>query len=131
LKENSRDPLGFAPLPIGPAGRKTMFNGLTDSIYARTPTQGTGLAVAALPGFPAMRNHRGQAGVIYPAVPAGTKTSQARMAKDGIDISAFVSEAKPGVTFPFPISDHASEIEGTMKSTMDTIFLGRSKAARP
>ncbi len=51
------------------------------------------------------------------------------MDKDGIDVSSFISEAKPGVTFAIPVADHASEILSTMEPTMDNIFLGRSKAA--
>ena len=76
-----------------------------------------------------LRDAVGKAGVIFPAIAAATKASEAKMATDGIDVSAFVSEAKPGITFPFPVTDHVSEIQSTMKSTMDDIFLGRSKAA--
>ena len=31
--DNAKFEKGFAPLPVGPDGRKSMFNGLADSIW--------------------------------------------------------------------------------------------------
>ena len=37
--ENAKFEIGFAPLPKGPVGRRTMFNGLADSIWVGSKHQ--------------------------------------------------------------------------------------------
>ncbi|MBE7209419.1 MAG: sugar ABC transporter substrate-binding protein [Gluconacetobacter diazotrophicus] len=129
FKDNTRDPIGFAPLPAGPQGRRTMFNGLADSIYAKSPHREEAWTLLRYLASPACETKIGSYGIIFPAIPQAAEASEAKQQADGIDTQAFVSEARPGITFPFPVSDHASEIQATMKPAMDAIFLGQTPAA--
>ena len=52
------------------------------------------------------------------------------MAKQGLDVTAFVSEATdPNVTFLFPIADHASDVLRITRAALDGIFLNGADAA--
>ena len=61
---------------------------------------------------------------MFPAIPEAAEISEKRMAEKGVDVSAFVDEAKqPGGTFFLPISEHGSEIVRILRSSSDAIFL--------
>jgi multiple sugar transport system substrate-binding protein len=122
--------VGFAPLPKGPQGRKSMFNGLGDSIWAGSKNQDQAWLLLKYFASPACENEVGKAGVVFPAIKSGVDNALATYKTRGIDVSAFTSVASEGnSTFLFPITDNASQIGDIMTATQDTIRLGKSKAA--
>jgi multiple sugar transport system substrate-binding protein len=126
----SEFPVGFGRLPAGPNGRKSMFNGLADSIFVGTKHLEESWKWVKFLASADCQNIIGQAGVVFPAIPsAAQKSLDARKAK-GVDVSAFTDQAaeKDG-TFLFPITDHANEITTIMNDAMDNIALGKIDAA--
>jgi multiple sugar transport system substrate-binding protein len=126
--------VGFAMLPVGPAGRKSMFNGLADSIWTGSKHQKEAWEWVKFLGSPACQDIVAGHGVVFTAVAKANAKTREVYAKKGADVSAFIDEAKPETTFAYPITDHASEISSIVKSAFDNVFLGkvdvRSELAR-
>lgn len=123
--ENSGFEVGFGLLPIGPEGRKSMFNGLADSIFVGTKHLEESWEWVKFLASPTCENIVGEYAVVFPAIQAGVeKALEAHKAK-GADVSAFTQEAlDPNGTFLFPVADHASEVSTIMNQVMDRIYLG-------
>jgi len=129
--KNATFPFGFARLPKGPEGRKSMFNGLADSIWIGSKHQEEAWQWGKYLASSECANTVADEGVVYPAQQSGVEKAVAtyKYAKN-LDVSAFTEQAleKDG-TFLFPVTDHASEISGIMKPVMESIMLGQAKAA--
>jgi multiple sugar transport system substrate-binding protein len=122
--------VGFAPLPKGPQGRKSMFNGLADSIWSGSKNQDAAWKLQKFLASPACENEVGKAGVVFPAIKSGVDNALATYKSRGIDVSAFTNIAQEnGATFLFPITDNASQIGDIMNASMDNIRFGKKKAA--
>ncbi len=128
--KNSKFKLGFAPLPKGPQGRKSMFNGLADSIWVGTKYPKESWAWVKFASSKTCEDIVGNTGVVFPAIRSGVDASLAVRKGNGLDVSAFTNQAlEPGGTFLFPITDNGAEIATIMGPVMDSIMLGESKAA--
>ena len=123
-------PVGFARLPIGPVGRRSMFNGLADSIYVNSAHPREAWQWVKYLGSAEAQNVVGSFGVVFPAIESGVQAALATYKERGIDVSAFTAQAlEKNGTFLFPITDHASEINSIMQEAFDSIFLGKAAAA--
>lgn len=130
FKDNAKFDVGFALLPAGPNGRKSMFNGLADSIWTGSKKQEQAWKWVKFLGSPACQNIVGSYGVVFPAVKSGVDAALQVYKKNGLDVTAFTTIANTkGATFLFPITDYASEITSIMNAAMDSVFLGKARAA--
>jgi multiple sugar transport system substrate-binding protein len=129
FRDNTKFEYGWAPLPIGPQGRKSMFNGLADNIWVGSKKKEEAWRWVRFMGSPACQNIVGSYGVVFPAIKTGVDAALKTHASRGIDVSAFTTVANtPGATFLFPIADKASEVSSIMQAAMDSIFLGKTTA---
>src|SRR5690606_13979687 len=125
----SEFPVGFGRLPIGPEGRKSMFNGLADSIWVGSEHQEEAWQWVKYLGSADCQNIVGEAGVVFPAIPEAADLSLNVRAEAGVDVSAFTLQAaEEGGTFLFPITDFGGEITVIMQEAMDRIALGEVDA---
>src|SRR5580704_3670375 len=130
-RENCKFDVGFAPLPEGPVGRRTMFNGLADSIWIGSKHQDQAWKWVKFLASPEAQKIVGSYGVVFPAVPEATEAAKRKMAETGVDVSAFVDEAvDPSATFLFPITDHASDLLRITRAAFDSIYLNGEDAAK-
>lgn len=121
--------VGFAPLPAGPEGRKSMFNGLADSIWVGTRHQEEAWQLVKHLASPACQEVVGAAGVVFPAIPSAVDTALATFAERGLDVSAYTEQAlAEGGTFLFPITDNAAEINSIMQAALSSVLLGQESA---
>lgn len=121
--------VGFGRLPAGPEGRRSMFNGLADSIWVGTQHLEESWAWVKFLASAECQNIVGASGVVFPAIPEAAAMSQQMRADSGVDVSAFVEQAdEENGTFLFPIADFAGEITTIMTEAMDSIGLGQGKA---
>jgi multiple sugar transport system substrate-binding protein len=128
--ENSNFEVGFGLLPIGPEGRKSMFNGLADSIYTGTKHPDEAWEWVKFLASPACQDIVGGYAVVFPAIQSGVDKAVEAHKKKGVDVTAFTTEAlDPEGTFLFPVADHASEISTIMKQTEEKIYLGETTDA--
>ncbi|MCB0163955.1 MAG: sugar ABC transporter substrate-binding protein [Anaerolineae bacterium] len=118
-------PTGYARLPEGPAGRKSMFNGLTDGIWSGTEHPGEAWEWVKFLASPECAKIFGEAGVAFPAQEEAVDIALSTMQEAGADVSAFTEQAtEEDGTFLYPLTDNAPEISDIMNETMDAIFLG-------
>jgi len=128
--KNDKFKFGFAPLAKGPEGRKSMFNGLADSIWVGSKHQEEAWQWVKFAASKECEDIVGQAGVVFPAIQSGVEASLATRKAAGIDVKPFTDEGlDPNGTFLFPITDHGAEISAIMDPLMDSIMLGDKKAA--
>lgn len=121
--------VGFAPVPKGPEGRRSMFNGLADSIWSGSEHQEEAWKWVKYLGGPECQTIVGKAGVVFPARPEGVKAAEEAHKAKNLDVSAFVMLATPETTFPFPISDYASEISAILTTAVENVLLDKGDPA--
>jgi multiple sugar transport system substrate-binding protein len=127
---NTEFKVGFARLPLGPVGRRSMFNGLADSIYVRTQNPKEAWQWVKYLGTADAQNVVGSYGAVFPAIQSGVQAANAAYKAKNLDVTAFTAQAlEKNGTFLFPITDNASEINSIMQQASDSIFLGQMSAA--
>ncbi len=123
-------PVIFGLLPKGPVGRKSMFNGLADSIWIGTKNPEQSWAWVKYAASNECEKIVGTKGVVFPATPDGVAEALKVYTGRGLDVTAFTDLATdPKATFLFPITDNGAEVQKIMDPVMDSIFLGKEKAA--
>lgn len=122
--------VAFGRLPAGPEGRKSMFNGLADSIWVGSEHVEESWEWVKFLGSSECQTIVGQSGVVFPAIPDAATLSLNVREEAGFDVSPFVEQAnEEGGTFLFPITDYGGEITTIMIEAMDSIGLGLIDAA--
>ena len=122
-------PFGFARLPQGPEGRKSMFNGLADSIWVGTKHPAEAWQWVKFAASQECADKVGEFGVVFPAQQSAVDKALAAYEAKGLDVSAFTLQAtEPDGTFLFPVTDHASEIVAIMDPAMASVLLGQASA---
>lgn len=121
---------GFARLPQGPEGRRSMFNGLADSIWTGTKNPDAAWQLVKFLASKECADIVGDAGVVFPAQQSGVDKAIAAYEAKNVDVSAFTDQAtEPDGTFLFPVTDHAAEIDALVKPAIQSVLLGQAKAA--
>jgi multiple sugar transport system substrate-binding protein len=127
--DNSKFKVGFAPLPAGPEGRKSMFNGLADSIWAGSPNKDAAWQWVKFLGSSECQSIVGKAGVVFPARPEAVELAIEAHKARGVDVSAFTKLATADSTFSFPMTERGNEVDSIMKTALDKVMLGQGEPA--
>ena len=128
--DNAKFAKGFAPLPKGPDGRKSMFNGLADSIWVGSKHKDEAWKWVKFLGSEEGQKIIAGYGVVFPAIRSDAELAEQVMSKKGVDVSAFLAEATdPQGTFLFPIADHAADVLRITKVGLDAVLLNGANAA--
>ena len=124
-KNNGAFDVGFARLPEGPAGRKSMINGLGDSIWVGSKHKEEAWLWVKYLASKEAQDIIGSYGVVFPAIESGVNNALKVYEDKGWDVTAFTDEATtPNGTFLYPIVDNSVKIQQIMTRTFDQIFLG-------
>ncbi|MDF2707133.1 MAG: extracellular solute-binding protein [Nonomuraea muscovyensis] len=127
--ESTEQKFAFAPLPTGPQGRKSAFNGLADVIYSGTPHPEAAWKWVKFLGSPACQDIVARNAVVFPAVASSSERSLEAYRAKGWDVRVFVEEAEAADgTFLLPVSDHGDEINQIVSSALEEVWLGRKDA---
>lgn len=123
------DKFAFAPLPEGPQGRKSAFNGLADVVYSGTQHKEAAWKWVKFLGSTGCQDIVGDSAVVFPAINSSAERAMKAHEKAGRDVSAFTSiaEAKDG-TFLLPVSDHGDEIGQIVQTALEEVWLGQKDA---
>jgi multiple sugar transport system substrate-binding protein len=120
----------FAPIPTGPEGRKSMFNGLADSIWVGSQNQEAAWEWVKFAASPTCADIVGSFAVVFPAIQSGVDATVAKRLEQGVNVAAFADlVSTEGATFLFPVTDYASQVGDIMTKAMDRIYLGEDTAA--
>ena len=85
--------VGVVPLPAGPDGRWSVFNGLIDGVNVHTPHLQQTWELEEWLGSAASQKIMGSGGYIWPAIPSLDKYFTAAWAAKGIPMAPFAQEA--------------------------------------
>ena len=119
--------VGVAPTPIGPSGKRaSMYNGLADSVWVGSDNKAAAIKWVEFTGSPECQNIVGEEAIVFPAIPAATDKAEAAWKAKGVDVEAFTIHIDEKTTFLFPITNHASQIEGIMQPAMDAVMSGKA-----
>ncbi|NNG40330.1 sugar ABC transporter substrate-binding protein [Flexivirga sp. ID2601S] len=125
----SKFTIGVAPLPSGPKGRISVFNGLTDGIASNTehPEEAWQL-VQWLAGEQSQRL-MGSGGYVWPAIEKLDPLFLDYWRRKGIDLTPFLDEAK-GKTVNFPVATGLAEALSDVSIALGPTYLGQSSPAQ-
>lgn len=128
---NSIDfPVAFVQPPIGPVGRKSMTNGLADSIWAGSKHKEEAWRWVKYLSSPEAEATVGTFGVVFPATQAATNNALAAYKAKNMEVSAFTDLATgKNTTFVYPVLDNGVKVSEIMTQAFDTIFLGKGEVA--
>lgn len=129
LKDTAQGAFGFAPMPAGPQGRRSMMNGLADVITASSQHPAEAWKWVQYLGSPACQDVVGASGIVFPAIPSGTAAAVKAHGDQGVDVSAYTSIARPETTFAFPLTDFGNQINDIFKAAIDRVLLNQGDPA--
>jgi len=122
--DNMGDKAGFAPIPQGPEGRNSMFNGLSDAVWAGTDHPEEAWKWVEFLASPEAQEIVGSYGVVFPAVESATEMALAVYADRGYDVSAFTDLAfDEDKNHLHPIAANATDIDSIMQDAFERIWL--------
>lgn len=130
LSADAKAEFAFAPLPVGPQGRKSAINGLSDAIWAGTEHKEEAWKWVKFLASTACQDIVGTNGVVFPAIKTASDKALAAHESKGHDVQAFVDEATAqGGTFFLPITEHGNEISQIVQDAIQSAVLGQTDSA--
>jgi len=121
--------IGVIPLPAGPDGTWSVFNGLIDAINPHTPHFQQAWELEQWLGSAASEKIMGQGGYIWPAIPSLDPLFAAYWAAKGVDMSGFLTESKGNLT-DWPNTPGMNQGLTDMQRDMGPIWLGPGTLAQ-
>jgi multiple sugar transport system substrate-binding protein len=121
--------VGFAPLPAGPEGRWSIYNGLADSITAGTEHPDEAWEWVNFLGSADCQNIVGEHAVVFPAIPESLDVGEQVREEAGLDVSAYLTYLENDSTFLYPVTDNFGEVTQAVGAAVDEILLGDRGAA--
>ncbi|MBT2410673.1 sugar ABC transporter substrate-binding protein [Streptomyces sp. ISL-12] len=117
----------YAPLPIGPAGRKSSINGLSDAIWAGTDHKEEAWKWVKFLASADCQDIVAEHGVVFPALKTSTQKALAGHQAKGEDVRVFTdaAAAKDG-TFLLPVTERGTEIGPIVQDAIQSAILGQT-----
>jgi multiple sugar transport system substrate-binding protein len=126
---NTKFPYAWVPLPKGPSGtRATMLNGLADSIWVGSKHKEQAWKWVKYLGSADCQGVIASYGVVFPAIKGMADKAVEVQKGKGVDTNAFLEMSK-ATTFLAPMAENGSQVDQVMKTTMQTILMGKAEAA--
>jgi multiple sugar transport system substrate-binding protein len=119
----SKFKIGVLPLPAGPDGTWSVFNGLIDAINPHTPNFQAAWELEQWLGSPASEKIMGQGGYIWPAIPSLDPLFATAWTAKGINMQPFLNESKGQLT-DWPNTPGMNQGLTDMQRDMGPIWLG-------
>ena len=121
-------PVGVIPLPTGPDGTWSVFNGLIDAINTHSPNQQAAWELEQWLGSPASEKILGSGGYVWPGIKSLDPLFVQHWSKDGINMQPFLTEAH-GHTVTWPVAPGMNQALTDMGRDMGPIYLGRGSVS--
>ncbi|HLI07643.1 MAG TPA: sugar ABC transporter substrate-binding protein [Ktedonobacteraceae bacterium] len=127
--QSTKLPIGVAELPTGPNGVVSVFNGLTDAIYARTPHPQQAWELEQWLGSTQSEQILGQGGYVWPGIQSDDQLFVQAWQKKGLDVTPYLKEAQ-GTTILFPITFGYNEASTDVNNIFNQMWLGQISVAQ-
>jgi multiple sugar transport system substrate-binding protein len=128
LSQLSAFKVGVMPLPSGPKGRISVFNGLTDGIVSNTPHPQEAWELVQWLASAQSQRILGSGGYVWPAIKSLDPLFLNYWKAKDIDVSPFLQEATGG-TINFPLATGFAEAQDDMTTALGPTFLGTASAS--
>lgn len=115
--------VGVMPLPVGPRGRISVFNGLADGLNSDTKYPEESWELVKWLAGEESQTIMGSGGYVWPAIEKLDPLFTGYWKGKGIDVSAFLDEAH-GKTVNFPVSDGIANALTDIQNDLGPAFLG-------
>jgi multiple sugar transport system substrate-binding protein len=120
--------VGVIPMPAGPDGTWSVFNGLIDAINTHSPNQQAAWELEQWLGSPASEKILGSGGYVWPGIRSLDPLFVAHWAKAGINMQPFLNEAH-GNTVTWPVAPGMNQALTDMGRDMGPIYLGHGQVS--
>lgn len=120
--------LGVMPMPAGPKGRISVFNGLIDGIASNTPHPDEAWQLVQWLGGPESQSIMASGGYVWSAIESLDSQFLAYWKKKGLDMSWFLDAAK-ATTVNFPVATGMQEGLTNVTTALGPAFLGQAPVA--
>lgn len=120
--------IGVMPMPAGPKGRISVFNGLIDAIVSNTPHPKEAWQLAQWLGGPESQSIMAEGGYVWSAIKDLDPLFLAYWKKKGLDMSWFLDAAR-GKTVNFPVATGMQEALTNVTTALGPAFLGQAPVA--
>ncbi len=117
----------FVQQPAGPLGVKTMYNGLADSVVAKTKNRDAAVKWVLFTGSTACQDLVAAAHVVFPAIDSSFSKAKDAFKGAGVDLSGFTDEAVATKTMIPPISDVGQKVGAIWGPVLQRIFYGQTQ----
>lgn len=124
VAQNANFPWAVAQLPAGPKGVASVFNGLTDAIYAKTQHPKEAWELEKWLGSAESEQMIGSGGYVWPGIQSVDQTFADAWQKKNVDVSGYLKEAQ-GTTVTFPISFGYNEASVKVNDIFNQMYLGQ------
>jgi multiple sugar transport system substrate-binding protein len=124
VSQQMNQPWGVAQLPAGPNGVMSVFNGLTDAIYAKTQHPKEAWELEQWLASSQSEHIMGSGGFVWPGIQSEDQSFLQYWQKKGIDVSPYLKEAQ-GKTVTFPITFGYNEASIKITTIFNQMFLGQ------
>ncbi len=128
VKASATFPVGVLPLPSGPDGRISVFNGLIDGLNKNTPYPKQAWELEKWLGSPQSEAIVGSGGYVWPAIRSLDPLFLRYWQKHGINMSAFLTEAH-GQVVNFPVSPGMGDALTEVDNDLGPAYLGTESVA--
>jgi multiple sugar transport system substrate-binding protein len=129
VKTSVTFPVGVATLPIGPDGRVSVFNGLIDGLNSHTKYPKQAWELEQWLGSAQSQAILGSGGYVWPAIKSLDPLFLKYWAKNGIDMSAFLTEAH-GKVVNFPVTPGIGDALTEVGNDLGPAWLGTEPASQ-
>ncbi|HYU73577.1 MAG TPA: sugar ABC transporter substrate-binding protein [Ktedonobacteraceae bacterium] len=129
ITQQTKIPWGVVQLPAGPKGVVSVFNGLTDAIYAKTQHPQEAWELEQWLGSQQSQHILGSGGFVWPAIKSEDQTFADSWQKKGIDVSPYLKEAQ-GTTIGFPVTFGYNEASTDINNIFNQMYLGQLPVAQ-
>jgi multiple sugar transport system substrate-binding protein len=120
----------FAPLPVGPVGRRSATNGLSDGIYAGTKHPDEAWQWVKFLASAQCQDVVAAQAVVFPAITSSSDKALRAFKDKGQDVAVFVAEARaPGGTFLLPITENSPKVGELIQAATEQVWLGQKDPA--
>ncbi|WP_273367517.1 ABC transporter substrate-binding protein [Alicyclobacillus herbarius] len=116
--------VGVALLPIGPQGRVSVMNGLSDAIYAHTKHPKEAWELEKWLASPQSERILASGGYVWPGIQKLAPLFADSWQKRGVDVTPFLEESK-GKTISFPITFNWGQADTAINKEFDLMWLGK------
>ncbi len=124
VSQQTKIPWGVVQLPAGPNGVVSVFNGLTDAIYAKTAHPQEAWELEQWLASSQSEHIMGSGGYVWPAIQSEDQSFVQFWQGKGIDVSPYLKEAQ-GTTILFPITFGYNEASTDINNVFNQMYLGQ------